>query len=96
MRDFAQIHELKNRIGNTKQQESSLTFYYNKLQSLWQKVDHYQYFEMESARDTVKLKKLLDPDWIFEFLAGLNPELDRSLNPWKGLSSPTKRGICSC
>ena len=73
----AQIYELKCQIHATKQGSWSITKYYNKLQSLWLELDHYQHIEMVVAEDTTRLKKIMEQERVFEFLAGLNPELDQ-------------------
>ena len=36
-----------------------MTEYYNKLQSLWLELDHYQHIEMVDAVDTTRLKKIM-------------------------------------
>lgn len=75
----AQIYGLKVKIHNTKQGASSVAEYYNKIESLWLELDHYQNFEIECSSDVVKLQKTTEREWIFDFLAGLklNPELDQ-------------------
>ena len=53
----AQLYELNYRIHGTKQGWSMIE-YYNKLQSLWLDLDHYQYIKMIVAEDTTRLKKI--------------------------------------
>lgn len=47
------------KINATKQGSWSMTEYYNKLQSLWLELDHYQHIEMVDAVDTTRLKKIM-------------------------------------
>ncbi|KAL6314612.1 hypothetical protein AAG906_026954 [Vitis piasezkii] len=42
---------------------------------IFNELDHYQQFTMESV--AVQLQKLIEEDKNFAFLAGLNPELDQ-------------------
>lgn len=74
--NMAQIYELKCRIHNSKQRESSVAAYFHSLRSMWQKLDFYQAIDMDSPADALKLKKLIEQERIIEFLAGLNGEYD--------------------
>lgn len=56
---MAHVNELKCQINATKQGSWSMTEYYNKLQSLWLELDHYQHIEMVDAVDTTRLKKIM-------------------------------------
>ena len=71
-----QIYELKTMIHNTKQKNLTITTYHNTLKILWQELDLHQHFEMESTADASMLVKLFQRDRVFDFLAGLKPELD--------------------
>ena len=72
-----QVYELKCQIHATKQGSWSIIEYYNKLQSLWLELDHYQHIEMVVAKDTTRLKKIMEQERVFEFLTSLNPELNQ-------------------
>ncbi|XP_020249452.1 uncharacterized protein LOC109826836 isoform X2 [Asparagus officinalis] len=76
VRDAAQIYEIKTKISSTKQGSRSITEYSNLLQSLWQEMDHYQCIQMKCGEDAVLLKRLVEKDRIYDFLAGLNIEFD--------------------
>lgn len=73
----AQIYEPKVQIHWTEQGTMTINQYYNTMRSLWLELDLYQTVEMESAADSVKLKNFLGFERLFEFLAGLNLELDQ-------------------
>ncbi|XP_073148285.1 uncharacterized protein [Henckelia pumila] len=76
VRDAAQIYEIKTKISSTKQGSWSITEYSNLLQSLWQEMDHYQCIQMKCSDDAALLKRLVEKDRIYDFLAGLNIEFD--------------------
>ncbi|KAK0590924.1 hypothetical protein LWI29_033270 [Acer saccharum] len=74
--DAAQIYDIKTRISNTKQGTHSVTEYANILQNLWQELDYYQCIKMESSKDAATLRRFLEKERIYVFLAGLNIEFD--------------------
>ena len=51
--------------------------YYNLMKSLWQEMNYYQNIQMKCSEDTAMLRKFLEREWIFKFLAGLNIEFDQ-------------------
>ncbi|RVW99749.1 hypothetical protein CK203_029278 [Vitis vinifera] len=59
-----------------KQGNCSITEYSNILHNLWQELDHYQCIEMKCSEDATILKKFMEKDRIYTFLAGLNAEFD--------------------
>ncbi|KAJ8752056.1 hypothetical protein K2173_001083 [Erythroxylum novogranatense] len=74
--DAAQIYEIKTKISNTKQGNCSVTDYSNFLKSVWQEMDHYQCIQMTCSEDASILKRFVERDRIYDFLAGLNLEFD--------------------
>ncbi|KAG0492319.1 hypothetical protein HPP92_005717 [Vanilla planifolia] len=50
---------------------------YSKANDAAQELDHYRVFEMKSPEDAAILKKFIEKDRVYEFLAGLNPEFDQ-------------------
>lgn len=76
VRDTAQIYEIKTKISSTKQGSQSITEYSNLLQSLWQEMDHYQCIQMKCIEDAPFLKRFVEKDQIYDFLAELNIEFD--------------------
>lgn len=75
-RDAAQIYEIKVMTAALKQGDETVTEYANTLQTLWQELDYYRVFEMQCSVDAAILKKFIEADRVYEFLAGLNPEFD--------------------
>ena len=53
-----------------------MTKYYNILKGLWQELDLFYGFEWVCATDSACFKKMMEKDRVFEFLVGLNKELD--------------------
>jgi hypothetical protein len=51
--------------------------YYNTTKSFWLELDYYQDFKMQCSDDVVILKKYMEIERIFEFLAGLNIKFDQ-------------------
>lgn len=76
VRDAAQIYEIKTKISTTKQRTHTVTEYASLLQSLWQEIDHCQCIEMHCSQDSIALKRFVEKDRIYDFLAGLNSEFD--------------------
>ena len=81
--DAAQIYNT--RILTTKQGNHSIIKFSNILQNLWQELDHYQCIEMKCSEDAAILKRFVEKDRIYTFLAGLNAEFDAVKSPssWK-------------
>ena len=74
--DTTQIFEIKMRISYTRQGDRFVTEYANILKSLCQKLDDYQCLKMMCREDAVLLKRFVEKERIFEFLASLNVEYD--------------------
>ncbi|KAL5764323.1 hypothetical protein ACOSP7_016679 [Xanthoceras sorbifolium] len=64
------------KIAATKQGNRTVTEYSNNLQGLWQEMDHYQCIQMKCSEDAVRLKRFVEKDRTYDFLAGLNMEFD--------------------
>ena len=77
VRDAAQMYELKTRIHNTKQGILSVTEYYNVIKSLWLELDQYQNLRMKCSIDATMHQEFIERERAYDFLAGLNVELDR-------------------
>ncbi|XP_059661691.1 uncharacterized protein LOC132307839 [Cornus florida] len=76
VRDAAQIYEIKTKISATKQGNRSVTEYSNLLKGLWQEMDHYHCIQMKCSEDAAIIKRFVEKDIIYDFLAGLNIEFD--------------------
>ena len=59
-----------------KQGEGEVTDYYMEMATLWKELDMSFEEEWECLRDTIRYKKRLENERVFEFLAGLNRDLD--------------------
>jgi hypothetical protein len=70
--DASQIYELRHKAHETCQQGKSLASYFSTLQTIWQELDFLNPYDMESAKDTAMLKKRIENEWVYDFLAGLD------------------------
>ena len=61
---------------NLKQGDMDVTHYFNSLKNLWQELDLFNECEWSCIDDGARYKKLVDKDRIYDFMAGLNKELD--------------------
>ena len=50
--------------------------YFNIFNKLWKEIDMFNDCVLSSAQDGERYKKMVDKERIFDFLAGLNKELD--------------------
>ena len=82
----SQIFELKMRLWQMKQGDWEVTEYYTEMLGLWQDLNLNCEEEWECTGDSVRFKKKVENKRVFEFLAGLNCELDdvrsRVLSRW--------------
>ena len=76
-RDAAQVYEIKIKTNGMKQGDMAVTEYANFLQMMWQELDHYRVFEMKCPDDAAILKKYIEGDRVYDFLAGLNSDFDQ-------------------
>ncbi|RVX09169.1 hypothetical protein CK203_013737 [Vitis vinifera] len=72
----SQIFEIKTRLWQMKQGDREVTEYYTEMLGLWQELDLSCEEEWECTGDSVRFKKKMENERVFEFLAGLNRELD--------------------
>ena len=77
VKDAAQMYELKTRIQNTKQGILSITEYYNVIKSRWLELDQYQNLRMKCSIDAAMHQEFIEQERVYDFLAGLNVELDQ-------------------
>lgn len=71
----SQIFEIKTRLWQMKQGERDATDFYMEMTQLWQELDLNTEEEWECPADSVRFKKRLENERVFEFLAGLNRDL---------------------
>ncbi|RVW31424.1 hypothetical protein CK203_086764 [Vitis vinifera] len=72
----SQIFEIKMRLWQMKQGDREVTEYYTEMLGLWQDLDLNYEEEWECTGDSVRFKKKMENERVFEFLTGLNRELD--------------------
>ena len=71
-----QLFEIKTQLRKAKQGEKSVTQYYTDLKTLWQEFDLFCDYEWSCATDSAFYQKMVEKERVFDFLAGLNKELD--------------------
>ena len=76
MENTTQCFEIKFAIRTTRQGNLSITEYYNVLTELWQEMDLFYEISWECPYNGVKYNKMLEKEQVFDFLHGLNTELD--------------------
>ena len=74
-KNASQIFEIKTRLWQMKQEDREVTEYYTEMLGLWQDLDLNREEERECTGDSVHFKKM-ENERVFEFLTGLNRELD--------------------
>ncbi|XP_073152996.1 uncharacterized protein [Henckelia pumila] len=72
----SQIFELRSNLKELQQGSNSVTQYFTNLQDLWQKLDLFLGNTPTCADCSVKVRQNLEKERAFDFLAGLNRELD--------------------
>ncbi|RVW86324.1 Retrovirus-related Pol polyprotein from transposon TNT 1-94 [Vitis vinifera] len=76
VKNASQIFEIKTRLWQIKQGDREVTEYNTEMLGLWQDLDLSCEEEWEYTGDSVRFKKKMENERVFEFLAGLNRELD--------------------
>lgn len=74
--DSSQIFEIKTKLWKAKQGERSVTEYYMEMSSLWQELDLSMDEQWDCPSDGVRYKKRVENERLYEFLAGLDRQLD--------------------
>ncbi|KAL6327175.1 hypothetical protein AAG906_015214 [Vitis piasezkii] len=72
----SQIFEIKTRLWQMKQGDREATKYYTEMLGSWQDLDLSYEEEWECTGDSVRFKKKMENERVFEFLVGLNRKLD--------------------
>ena len=75
-KDLSQIFKIKTRLWQMKQGNQAVTDYYTEMLSLWQELDLSFEEAWGCTGDSARYNKKLEYERVFEFLAGLNHELD--------------------
>lgn len=72
----SQVYELTLKLGEIRQEEDSVTKYFNSLKRLWLYLDLFNDYEWKSIEDATHNKRIIEAHHIYKFLAGLNVEFD--------------------
>ncbi|GMI67956.1 hypothetical protein HRI_000464900 [Hibiscus trionum] len=72
----SQVFEIKLKLKDIRQGTLEVTQYYNNLKILWQKLDMYYEADWGEGEEHTKFMTHLNKERLYEFLAGLNRELD--------------------
>ncbi|GAV71584.1 UBN2_3 domain-containing protein [Cephalotus follicularis] len=76
LENVSQVFEIKNKLKDLRQGSMDITAYFNELQMLWQEIDLHYEADWEGLEGNQKLKKHLEKERLYEFLARLNRELE--------------------
>lgn len=76
LENSAQVFELKSKLRDQRQQNLTVTQFYNALNNLWQEIDLFYVPDWKCKDDASFYQKMLDRERLFDFLHGLNRELD--------------------
>ena len=76
LENASQVFEIKNKLKDIRQGNSDITEYYNLLQILWLELDMHYEADWGDLEANVKFKNHLEKERLYDFLAGLNKELD--------------------
>jgi hypothetical protein len=76
MGNGAQIYELMGQIHGRIKGDWYVVINFHKLYGLLRELDHYQNLQMKCVADAIKIRKMIEEEPIYEFLAGLNSEYD--------------------
>lgn len=74
--DAALIYDIKTKTTGAKQGTKTVTEYANFLQNQWQELDYYRALDLNCSKCAVFIKKFIERDRVYDFLAGLNSEFD--------------------
>lgn len=72
----SQIFELRSKLMEMKQGSNSVTRYFSDIQDLWQELDLFLETSIICVECTAKVQANVEKERVFDFLAGLNSNLD--------------------
>ncbi|KAJ1390059.1 hypothetical protein SESBI_37775 [Sesbania bispinosa] len=72
----SQIYELTLQAREIRQGGDNVTRYFHSLKRVWQDLDLFNTYKWRSTEDAKHHQKIVEEGRIFQFLAGLNEELD--------------------
>ncbi|KZV43823.1 hypothetical protein F511_24410 [Dorcoceras hygrometricum] len=72
----SQVFELRSKLKEIKQGSHTVTHYFSELQELWQELDLFLEEYRMCSEGSGRMRRTLERERVFDFLAGLNRELD--------------------
>ncbi|KAK3041993.1 hypothetical protein RJ639_002301 [Escallonia herrerae] len=72
----AELFDIKRTLHDLRQEEMSVTQYYNTLSRFWQQLDGFESLDWECPADASQYKKIIEKERVFKFLLGLDKSLD--------------------
>lgn len=85
LQDSSQVFELSNRARDLMQANQTVTQYFNSLKKLWQELDLFNNLAWKDPKDGIMYNRMLARDRVYDFLAGLNKDLDAVHSRLSGL-----------
>ena len=76
MENTTQYFEIRSTIRTTRQDNHSITEYYNMFTELWQEMNLFYDIRWECTENGVKYNKMVEKERMFDFFHGLNFDLD--------------------
>ena len=72
----SELFEVESHLHDLRQGESSVTIYFNTLSRYWQQLDLFEVHHWKCTEDESQYKKIVEKKRVFQFLLGLNKDLD--------------------
>ncbi|XP_040941559.1 uncharacterized protein [Gossypium hirsutum] len=74
--NIAELYHVEDQAATLKQGTMPVTLYYNTLTALWQQLDLYAHYDWVDPRDVALYQQIVTQRRLFQFLQGLNKDLD--------------------
>ncbi|KAK5784137.1 hypothetical protein PVK06_038657 [Gossypium arboreum] len=74
--NIAELYHVEDQAATLKQGTMPVTLYYNTLTALWQQLDLYAHYDWVDPRDAALYQQIVTQRRLFQFLQGLNKNLD--------------------
>ncbi|XP_040972881.1 uncharacterized protein [Gossypium hirsutum] len=74
--NIAELYHVEDQAATLKQGTMPVTLYYNTLTALWQQLDLYAHYDWVDPRDAALYQQIVTQRRLFQFLQGLNKDLD--------------------
>ncbi|KAK9046784.1 hypothetical protein V6N11_052661 [Hibiscus sabdariffa] len=74
--NIVELYRIKDQATALKQDSMPITLYYNTLTAYWQQLDLYENHDWADPKDTAQYQKIKTQRRVFQFLQGLNNNLD--------------------